>query len=255
MDEKDKPLSPDANQESAAAEQEENLEYLALEAQRHTPGSKEQNDGITRLIANLEKPGQLTKPRNTYDLPSSLYHDVYEDAKQKLHLELVEQIQAKKYDREKGLVINWARFHQSKKFKKAQKDLLNLHSVQEKGKKIKIQVLSADNLVIDSQSSDRDGSSMPHLERIPQTPHEKVNPLMSQELLELIKEDPETLFRSKCVKNHPEANFREIFLLQHSGYKWDEIALHFGLKMKAISAFYYRCCQDFAPLFKEYLQQ
>jgi hypothetical protein len=119
MDETEKQLSSEPRQESTAAGQKENLENLedvVLDAQRHAPGSKEQNDLVTRLIGELHKPGKLQKPKNPYQLSSNSFNEIHEVAKQEFHLELVEQIQAKKYDPEKGEVLNWARFHQKKMF-------------------------------------------------------------------------------------------------------------------------------------------
>ncbi|MFS0515003.1 hypothetical protein ACEYW6_09795 [Nostoc sp. UIC 10607] len=258
MDEKEKQLSSEPRQESTAAGQKENLENLedvVLDAQRHAPGSKEQNDLVTRLIGKLHKPGKLQKPKNPYQLSSNSFNEIHEVAKQEFHLELVEQIQAKKYDPEKGEVLNWARFHQKKKFQNAQNDYLKIYSIQEKGKKKKIQVLSLNNPVISSQSGDGDEFGISHLERIPQTFDDEVNPLPSQELVELIKEDPEKIFSSKFVKNYPEANFRKIFLLRHDGYEWDEIASFLEIKKGTISSFYSRCQEDFASIFRKYLQQ
>jgi hypothetical protein len=72
---------------------------------------------------------------------------------------------------------------------------------------------------------------------------------------DIIKEDPQGIFSKTYTCNNRRANFQYIALKKNEGYAWREIAEDLNLKISAISNFYRRCLQEFAPLIQKYLSE
>lgn len=84
----------------------------------------------------------------------------------------------------------------------------------------------------------------------------ELNPLPSEKLIEFIKEDPEGLLAGKLFKKNPKASFQVILLKKNEECKtWKEIVeeLNLGKTHGPVSTFYERCCDEFRPYFRKYL--
>ncbi|HAG80430.1 MAG TPA: hypothetical protein DCL61_04470, partial [Cyanobacteria bacterium UBA12227] len=78
------------------------------------------------------------------------------------------------------------------------------------------------------------------------------NPDLTEVLREYIELDPENIFRKTYIDNNPQANFQVIGLQRILGKSWKDIAGEFGLNIKTVSSFYYRCLNKFSDKFKDY---
>jgi hypothetical protein len=74
-----------------------------------------------------------------------------------------------------------------------------------------------------------------------------------EQVRQCLEDDPEGLFRSEHIKDHPEANFQAIAKRRYSGVPWKEISAEWGIGLKSLNTFYQRSLKKFAPKFKEYL--
>ncbi len=93
--------------------------------------------------------------------------------------------------------------------------------------------------------------SLNDLERIQQP---RRSPYLSEMIRECIEEDPDNIFRQAQIINRPEANFREIALARFSGKSWEDISSELGILVPTLSSFFQRCCRNFSPKLKQYLQ-
>jgi len=220
---------------------EKTLEELAMIAQEHhkkaqeikarEPNNEEikreilqRNIALTELITRIEQ--ELYQYRRT-----DFSEDVYEQALQEVWLEICQQIE--RYDQNKGLVMGWALFKL-------------------KYKKIQVYNAITDNGRLGSIYKGNE-ETVHNILEIYQLPN--INPLLSEQIVEVLKEDPEKLFEKKVFKNKPQANFKAIAIKRLEGISWKDIVqeLQLGDTTGPISTFYQRCCEEFAPKFKEYL--
>ncbi len=100
---------------------------------------------------------------------------------------------------------------------------------------------------------DGDSASETRLDRI-QT---KADSRLSPEVIKIISQDPDGIFRGKHIRNFPDVNFRAIVILKFQEASLKEIDEHFGNIVNAqttISPFYTRTCSYFKPIIEEYLE-
>ncbi len=191
------------------------LEELAREAKRHTPESAERRIALTLLIQGIYE--QLPPNRK-----QGFEADVYEESMQGLFLYICKNID--NYQ-ENQPVMHWVRTVLP--FKKI--DAYNFNTQRKQGNQT-AQVYSTDVTSIDKKT----GQTL--LDRHQLT---EVNPSNFQELVTIIKEDPEGLFRNKLFKKNPKANFQAIALMRLDEIKWEEIVekLEIGNTTGPVSTF------------------
>lgn len=215
-------------------EMEERLQQLALEAQKHSPKSRDRRLALTRLIHMIQASGRLSRRRS--DTPQ----EVYDEALQETWWYLCRKIDT--YE-PRGPVINWVNYV----LKRRLSDARQLHTKQGREYSLDAPINSSDGGKVNQ-------SGMTYLDTIPQ-PEE--TPLPSQLVRQCLEEDSDGLFASKHVRGHPKANFRTIALLYLDRKSWQQTAVAVGLEPKqasTVQSFYWRCCKYFADTFKEYLQ-
>ena len=100
---------------------------------------------------------------------------------------------------------------------------------------------------------DGDSASETRFDRI-QT---KADSRLSPEVIRIIYQDPDGIFRGKHIQKLPDVNFRAIAILKSKQASLKEIDEHFGNRVNAqrtISPFYTRACSYFQPIIEEYLE-
>jgi DNA-directed RNA polymerase specialized sigma24 family protein len=158
------------------------------------------------------------------------YEDIYAEARQRLFLHICEKID--EYDSQRE-VLQWANFLLGRRFFiNASREIM---PTMPKG----IDPKQITRLTIDD------------LDR--NIPPDKHSPSLSQEVRQVIEEDPEGIFQRDHVVDRPAANFQAIALKILSGYSWKEISAELDVTISTLSSFYQRCLTKFAPKFKEYL--
>ena len=114
----------------------------------------------------------------------------------------------------------------------------------------RLNVVSGDAPIADP---DGDSASETRFDRI----KTKADSRPSPEVIRIIHQDPDGIFRGKHIRNCPDVNFRAIALLKCKPASIKEIQEHFGNIVNAqttISPFYTRACSYFQPIIQEYLE-
>ena len=75
----------------------------------------------------------------------------------------------------------------------------------------------------------------------------------SEQIKELIEQDPENIFQNVYLRKQPQANFRTIALLSLEGKSMKIIAEKLGVPQQSLYSFYNRNIQRFMPTFHKYL--
>ncbi len=204
------------------------LKQLALEAQRHPLKTRQRQRALAKLLSAIQRSGKLVRPyRGQF---RGFYEDIYAEARQRLFLHICERID--EYDSQRE-VLQWANFLLRQRFFiNASREIM---PTLPRG----VDARQITRLTID----DLDRNILP----------DKHSPLLSQEVRQVIQEDPEGIFQQTHVVDHPAANFQAIALKILSGYSWKEISAELDVKTPTLSSFYQRCLTKFAPKFKEYL--
>jgi hypothetical protein len=184
----------------------------------------QRNLALTELVKYLER---LLNQNSKF----GFFAEIYNLALQDLWLEICQEIE--RYDPTKGSVLTWVMF--KLKYKKIEA----YNQLTDKGRLI---FLDSNQYEFKQILLERD--------RLHNS-----NPLLSQQVIKILKEDPERLFETKLFKKNPQANFKAIALKRLNSTSWADIVEELGVKSScgAISTFYQRCCRHFAPKFKEYL--
>lgn len=75
----------------------------------------------------------------------------------------------------------------------------------------------------------------------------------SEQIKELIEQDPENMFQKVYLRQQPQANFRAIALLSLEGESMKVISEKLGVPQQSLYTFYNRSIQRFMPTFHKYL--
>ncbi|MCU0527254.1 MAG: sigma-70 family RNA polymerase sigma factor [Elainella sp. Prado103] len=211
---------------------DERLKQLALAAQQAPARSRERQRALAKLISAIQTSKQLARPQAGQF--QGFYQDIYAEATQRLYAYICDRIDD--YRIERGEVLQWANFLLSKRFfVEASRDVM---PTVYKGMNPKsVQHLTLEDL-------DRNN---------PADVNPQMMPSISQEVEQVLEEDPEGLFQSAYIAHHPQANFRALAIKRLSGFSWQEISADLGIAIPTLSGFYQRCLVKFAPKFKEYL--
>lgn len=201
------------------------LKMLSLEAQRHPSNSKERQQTLIELVNAIVLSGRLCRPhRGICD--AGFYELIYEEAVNQTLVYVCQKIDNyKQYNPQTGLpqnFMNWVNFR-------------------------------LDKLVIQANMDFREKASkeIPTLTELENIAAPESEWLFCDLLKEYIEEDPRNVLKKEHIRNSPEANFQAIALASLSGKTWEDISAEFGIKVPTLSSFFRRCCQKFAPLFKE----
>jgi hypothetical protein len=201
--------------------EDEELRERALEAQRHPPRSRQRRTALTKLMEGIWRSDRIARPYK-YQFPE-FYEDILTEALQRTAFYLCNNIE--KYDPERGPVMRWFNyFLETRFFREAIPEIVGTPNV----------------FVSDSM----DGFSS----------QENISPLLSEELIKYIQEDPEGLLKNLKHKVYKQVNFADLISRRIAGEKWKDIAADLGVKASTLSDFYQRCLKEVAPQIKLYLE-
>lgn len=201
---------------------DEQLKELALVAQRHPDGTKERRIALTRLVDAIWRSRRLCHPNSCQF--QRVYDDIYDEAVQNLFFYICQNDNIRRYDPERASVIAWLNMLLTRRFfPEAIPKII--------GNSNEIQLEIFDLELLDSS--------------------EPIS--LFEQVRQCIEEDPEGLFRSEHIREHPEANFQAIATRRYSGVLWKDISAEWSICIKSLNTFYQRCLKKFAPKFKEYL--
>jgi hypothetical protein len=220
------------------------LDKLALEAQKHPANSNARNKALTKLIMAIQASGKLYC-KGRYDYPP----EVYNEALQEVWLYVCKNIDS--YDPSKSKAITWVNNTLHWRFIDAADNHLNRKRVSQDNQRKWVQTLSLD---VPVRTPDSDGESgETYLDSIAQNQPS----MLLQELRDYIQEDPEGVFEDRHIRNHPEANYRTIALSYLEDKSWAEILAEFDNQISygAVNSFFRNSCRHFAPQFQDYLDR
>jgi DNA-directed RNA polymerase specialized sigma24 family protein len=203
----------------------EELQDLALEAQKHQLGTQERQLALTKLISKIYRSGELPRPY-LGEISPSLYEEIYQEAMQNTLLWICKNIE--KYNPQRGTVIGWISFFLHKRCI----DVIKEHTQQ---KVISFERVCSLSSIESDIVSEKENSSI-------------------QQIQKFIEEDPENLFQQEHIRNRPEVNFRNVALAYLAGKSWSEISVIFNVSIPTLCSFYQRTLKKFTPRFREYLQ-
>jgi DNA-directed RNA polymerase specialized sigma24 family protein len=206
------------------------LKQLAEIAKQHPLGSKRRNIAVTRLLMVIEGSGRLyCKGRDDY--PPEVYHETM----QKLRAYVFRMID--RYDPTRAKMMTFINQKLNFLFKEAiQNNQRNQQQEASLSTLISTQKGNSDRTLEDTVVSEN-------------------YVYLSDRLREMIEEDVENTFRSRCIRGRPEANFQAIALYMIEGYDRRGIAEMWGIPEQTVYAFFRRCCESFRPLFEKYLKE
>ncbi|NEP34666.1 hypothetical protein [Moorena sp. SIO3B2] len=254
MNEKDKQAFSEVNNEEnkdiTGSKWDDHINAMGLKAQNLPSRSFEQNRALGKLISEeISKPDWLKLSPKNHELPREIYQEVTEVTKQEISLRLTRKIQNREIDPKIGSLSRYVKSIKTHIVNKSANDHIGNYSFVKRGTKKWIKTVSIYTPISNSESGQTDESYV-LLDILPS----ETAPLLSEQIVDCIREDPERLFRCRHMRKLPKANFRAIALLRVYGYEWQEIADCLGTKLKATARFHDRCLQEFAPKIREYLQ-
>lgn len=196
------------------------LRAIATIAQQHDPTSQAHRAALRQIVDDIYRSKRLCRPQKGSF--SGAYEDIYAVAIQELFYYICKNIH--KYNPDRGEVMTWVNMLLTRRFfKEAIPKVLGKPNSQQ------MTLADLDNLAVPTEPAS---------------------------LIECIKEavenDPEGLFQSVHIRQHPEATFQALFLRRLSDQRWQDIATEFGLSISTVQMFFSRRLQEFSPKLREY---
>ncbi|MBE9042301.1 hypothetical protein IQ235_16100 [Oscillatoriales cyanobacterium LEGE 11467] len=213
---------------------DEQLNQLAREAGGHPPRSYERRKALNRLVEKILASGRLGHPqRSSFPLPSAIYEDLYDEALSATLMEMCQKIE--QYDRTKD-VMAWCNFLLTKRF-------IDAWTKYQRGGVGSVPQEKA-SLFIRPSFEDLDGWQPP-----------QKNISQSEQLKQLIEENPDNMFGKEYVRGQPQATFQFLAMAKiWQDRKWKEISSELNVPSSSLCEFYKKQLHKFKPFFKEYLQ-
>lgn len=208
------------------------LQQLIQEAQdcsiKNADERAKRRIALNKLITAIKSSGKLSKQSQWSYLPNS--EDYYNEALQKTFMEICQKID--EYKRQYAVmawvnqIFNW-RFH----------DVVN------KNRKMGVTQLPKGKEVPRVLSLDELNQELPGENEVSE----------SEEIREIVENDPENFLSGEHIKGQPEANLKTIILLLLEGKKWKEISEELDVPMTTASSFYQRRMRKIVPYLKKYI--
>lgn len=207
---------------------DDQLKMLALVAQKHSSNSELRKQALIELVNAIVLSGRLCRPHRGI-CTENFYQLIYEEAVNQSLVYVCQKIDNyKPFNLQTGKpqkFMNWVNFR-------------------------------LDKMVIQSHMDfkERVSKEIPTINDLENIAEPESEVFFSELLRQCLEEDRNNLFKQEHIRNFPKANFRAIALASISGKTWEDISTEFEVKVPTLSSFFRRCCQKFAPLFKEYLE-
>lgn len=208
---------------------DEEINALALEAQRWPLNSRERRQAFNRLLLRLSDPGMLCRPRPKQFVGQ--YEDIYANACNQLFRYLWEKLDV--YDPKRRTFRGWANH------------LLKLRFFTDAARE-----------ETQHRPSCNGNNSMIYVDAMENgwdqfLPSESPDGITPEDILKYLEDDPRGILASWCITSMPHANFRDIALRRHrDGITWKAISAELNIGVPTLSNFYQRCL----PRFKEQLR-
>lgn len=204
------------------------LEHLAITAKQFPPKSKPRQLALSELASKIQNSRRLFC-KGRYNYPE----DVYLEALQETWLYISRKVE--KYDPEIGTVIAWVNFILNKRFI----DAIRRYT--------RNQQASLDEPIDFAGES---GTTL--LDTLPQP---QILPDSGEILQEILQADPDDLFKTEHIKNHPMVTFQAIALRRLLKQSWSDMSVEWAISVSTLSSFYQRCLKLFIPKIQEYYQK
>ena len=195
------------------------LKAIALYAQSTAEHSRERHIAFTEMVQAIRLSGKLARPHRGKFTPK-FYELLYEEAVNQTLIYICQRIHLYDPDRS-ARFMTWVNFRLDKMVIEARRDF-----------------------------SDRDQQELPDLNDLERIPQPQAEPSLAMMVQDYIRADPEGVFQSTHIRNHPDVHFQAIALARFQGKSWDDLASQYGIKIPTLSSFFQRSCQKFAPKFQ-----
>ena len=201
---------------------DQQLKQLAIVAQQYAPRTPQRQLALGQLVQMILKSGRLCRPQRGKF--AHCYEEIYQEARQELLFFVCQHID--KYAPERGDVMAWCNVLLERRFfREAIPKVLDQQGIQ------KVSLSDLDNLAL------------------PEEP-----PVIAEIVKGYIESDPENLFKTSYIQEHPEANFQALAKQRLEGKSWQEISEKFEIKVSTLSRFYQRSLSKFSPNIKKYVE-
>lgn len=201
------------------------LKKIAIVAQQYPPQSERRSHALTELIRAIQLSGRLCHPHKDRFL-AQFYQLLYEEAMIETLTYVCLNIDKYDPNRGEGKFMNWVNFRLDK---------------------LIFDCYRRFNYLPDKQ--------LPSLQNIEEIYQKEKQPLLSEVLYQYIEEDNNDVFKSTHIRNKQNANFQSIALARFSGQSWEQISEELDVAIPTLSSFFQRCCQKFASLLQQELQE
>ena len=198
----------------------ERLKELVLLVKQYPQNSTKRRFALTQLINAIWNSGKLAYP--TYEKYKSNCQDIYDEAIQDLFFYICKDDNISKYNPERGEVLTWVNV------------LLNKRFFSEAAPKI-----MGSELEISLDKSDLEKIASPETESL------------SEQVMQFIENDPESIFVKEFIRGHPEVNFKEIAKKRYSGMSWKDISAEWGIGISSLHLFFQRAVKKFTPILRD----
>ena len=199
------------------------LNELAIEAQNAPPESLLRSHALAQLTEAIRVSGRLNQI--SYKFKESIRKDAFNRTLAYVFNKI------DNYNPSRGKFMNWVTF----RFKCISLDLS--YELRESAYREVLMDSSFFDYIADPMST-FDGESPSTLART----------------IRFIEEDSKGAYRSRHIRNRPDANFREIFLARLNGESWDEISNRLYVPIPTLSSFFIRNFKQLAPKIREEVQ-
>lgn len=206
------------------------LKQLAALVKQYPANSRGRNQMATRLLMMIEQSGKLFCPRKKSYPP-----EVYDEALQEVRLYIFRSLDS--YDPDKAQMMTWV----NRKLDYAFKDSIRRHLARQDNQVSLSQTLYGDET--DTNKTVEDNLAV-----------SDTQPLLSEQIRQIIEDDPEDIFKKKHLRGRPEINFQTISLRMFAGYSRRDIAEEWGIQEQSLYSFYARSCKSFREKFEQYLK-
>lgn len=200
---------------------EQQLQELALQAQKQPLLSTARRITLSKLIDGIYRSGKLSRPYKS-QFPG-VYEQIYQEALQDLFLYICKNID--KYDSERASFMTWVNM------------LLNQRFFKEAIPKIigKVNEIKIENSVLENLA----GLALDYSES-------EDNYISTfQKIRRYIEIDPKGIFQQTYIKKYPQANFQEIAVKRWSGISWKDLSEELNIPVATLSNFYQRNLEKF----------
>ena len=210
------------------------LNQLATEAKQHLPRSYERRRSLNLLVNLILKSGRLAHPhRDSFPFPSCVYEDLYNEALNNTLMEICHKIDNYQTDKD---VMAWCNFLLDKRFTDS------FHQYTRQG--MTYLPRGSQNLIPENIEDFK--HFLPSPERVSE----------SQQLQQLIEENPDNLFTKDHIKGQPKATFQFLAIAKiWKDKKWKEIAEELNVPVSSLCDFFNRKLKELTPFFQDYLKQ